>query len=871
MRRQRFSLRTAAVLAALVPALLAAGASPADALTRAQIKCRDVAVNLARVALHKALKIRVNCVRRTAFGTFDPTIDCLADPEELGGDGTGDLFADRRLSALAFSGARAGDILVRRCTNTRNVDLDFVPSDFALDDVCPSATDDWHEVGQCLVDLGMDAALIFMDAVNLPGPGPLSGPGLLCMDAVHSQAKRTVGGLSRFRWRCFRDDDRANDGGGVYDCGATIMPPGIEEATGIDKYDKRLSELFPKLDFAVKANCDIPLEEVGYQFVAPDVTGGRFEGRITLFDVSEYLNDLLQETIHHITFGDTGTEGLFEGAQTGGFCGDGNLDAGEDCDDGNNLSCDGCDRDCTSPSCGNGAVCDAEECDDGNNASGDGCSAACVSEICGNGVTNPGYDEDCDDAGFSATCDDDCTFAICGDMLVNALAGETCDEGTGLPDNLSVNTPTCDGDCTAPGCPDGYWNPTNAAPPAPAGGEECDDGGDSLACDADCTTASCGDGYTNAVRGEQCDDANFVDTDDCPSSSTVPGSFCQNAFCGDGFVCAGMGCSSTEVCDDGNGSPGSSESATCDDDCTGVSCGDSNTNPSAGEQCDNGGLNSNSRPCTAGCQNARCGDGLTCSLAGCTTGPSGGVEQCDDADGDNNDPCRNDCGVATCGDSIVCSNAACTTGPGGTPEQCDTGGNSAGCDADCTAAGCGDGFHNPVIETCDTGGNSATCDADCTAVACQDGHVNPAAGEQCDDGNANNNDRCRNSCQTAFCGDGVVCTGGTCTSGPSGGTEACDNGGSNGNDRPCTAVCAVATCGDGLVCNHGSCTSGPGAGPEECDDGGGNSNVTPDACRTDCASPSCGDGVQDSGEFCDDGALNGTSGNCNLACTGITP
>ena len=44
---------------------------------------------------------------------------------------------------------------------------------------------------------------------------------------------------------------------------------------------------------------------------------------------------------------------------------------------------------------------------------------------------------------------------------------------------------------------------------------------------------------------------------------------------------------------------------------------------------------------------------------------------------------------------------------------------------------CGDGIIDPE-ETCDDAGESATCDADCTAVSCGDGVINFTAGEECD-------------------------------------------------------------------------------------------------------------------------------------------
>jgi len=46
---------------------------------------------------------------------------------------------------------------------------------------------------------------------------------------------------------------------------------------------------------------------------------------------------------------------------------------------------------------------------------------------CGNGTIDAG--EECDDGGESATCDADCTFVECGDGTPNVTAGEECDDG----------------------------------------------------------------------------------------------------------------------------------------------------------------------------------------------------------------------------------------------------------------------------------------------------------------------------------------------------------------------------------------------------------------------------------------------------------
>ena len=341
-------------------------------------------------------------------------------------------------------------------------------------------------------------------------------------------------------------------------------------------------------------------------------------------------------------------------------CGDGVLDFGEECDDGDPVDGDGCDSNCTTTACGNGIATGTEQCDDGNTAEGDGCDSNCTVSGCANGIVagteqcddgntnscdgcseaceNEGFCGDavldpacefCDGGGESATCDTDCTTATCGDGIVNSASGEVCDE--------FGESATCDSDCSAAACGDGTLNGTS--------GESCDGGGESTTCDVDCTAAACGDGTTNVTAGETCDD--FGESATCDAD-------CTAAACGDGTT----NVTADETCDDGG------ESATCDVDCTAAVCGDGTTNVTAGETCDDG---IESATCDADCTAAACGDGTTNVTAG---------------------------------------------------ETCDDGGESATCDVDCTAAVCGDGTTNVAAgETCDDGGQSATCYADCTATA----------------------------------------------------------------------------------------------------------------------------------------------------------
>src|SRR6201995_2296863 len=66
-------------------------------------------------------------------------------------------------------------------------------------------------------------------------------------------------------------------------------------------------------------------------------------------------------------------------------CGNGIVDPGEQCDDGNTANSDGCEANCMLPSCGNGIVDPGEACDDGNSVNGDACDINCTFPACGNG------------------------------------------------------------------------------------------------------------------------------------------------------------------------------------------------------------------------------------------------------------------------------------------------------------------------------------------------------------------------------------------------------------------------------------------------------------------------------------------------------
>lgn len=179
-------------------------------------------------------------------------------------------------------------------------------------------------------------------------------------------------------------------------------------------------------------------------------------------------------------------------------------------------------------------------------------------------------------------------------------------------------------------------------------------------------------------------------------------------------------------------------------------------------------------------------------------------------------------------------------------EACDDGNllNSDNCTNVCEWNVCGDGFVRLGYEQCDDGNAVSTdaCTNACQNARCGDGIVY-AGVEPCDDGNLINTDDCLTSCVMPSCGDGFL---------HANSSEQCDPGVFS-DTGPCRPGCVLARCGDGFVL----------AGGEECDSGSFNSDSQPNACRTTCRRPYCGDGVTDSSnaEECD---VPGSS--CCLGC-----
>ncbi len=364
---------------------------------------------------------------------------------------------------------------------------------------------------------------------------------------------------------------------------------------------------------------------------------------------------------------------------------------------------------------------------------------------------------------------------------------------------------------------------------------------------------ACGDG--EVTEGEECDDGNTFPGDGCTgvcvqepySDCPAEGGPCTSTIiCGDGSRGPG------ETCDDGNQTSGDG----CSDSCRTepgfycpeegkkcqqlVSCGDGAKQP--GEACDDGNKDSGDG-CSSLCSvesGWRCifyPTGMQCEeLPVCGNGLKEGIEECDDNNDKNGDGCSASCKVEASYWDCSAVGVPCTS-----------------------LVSCGDGLVEDR-ETCDDGNTNGGdgCSAACRVSAgwvcpvpgqkcvprCGDGLVTSA--ETCDDGNKTSGDGCSSTCQrepgfvcTVTGGNGGSCKKTVCGDGIVEGGEQCDKGALNGLILGDGSGCTL-TCTDEPVCRNG-------AGVNQ-------------ACAV-----TCGDGVRDASEQCDDGNRSNGDG-CSASC-----
>jgi hypothetical protein len=499
-------------------------------------------------------------------------------------------------------------------------------------------------------------------------------------------------------------------------------------------------------------------------------------------------------------------------------CGDGVLDAGEQCDDGNGVNGDCCSSTCTAEpngqACNDLAFCNgADTCSGGTcsahagspcpGADGDGNCAESCSEI-GDNCTAPDPNGSlCTDGTF---CDgpDTCSAGACSTHAGNPCVGpdgdgncsETCNEATDNctapdPDGTACNDALfCNGTdtCSAGACsvhsgspcagPDGdnncseSCNETNdSCTAADPNGSACSDNVFCNGADT-CSTGTCSGHAGNPCNGpdgdsdcsETCDES----ADDCAANDP------NGTACDDGIFCNGTDSCFAGACTlhSGNPCPGADGDGDCSEVCdeTADACSGNDPNGSA---CDDGLFCNGTDTCASG--NCSSHTGNPCPGA---DGDADCSETCDEA---VNDCTGNDPNGSTCTDGLFCNGVdtclagACTVHPG---NPCPGPDGDSNCAESCNEAGQNCAATDPNGSACSDGLFCNGADT-CSSGACTGHAGNPCPGA---DGDGNCSETCNESADNCSAAD------------PNG--SACDNGlGCDGADS-----CSSGTCVPSGVC-----------------------------------------------------------------------
>lgn len=208
----------------------------------------------------------------------------------------------------------------------------------------------------------------------------------------------------------------------------SAAPPPVDMTTGSTSTGSTAAEFTTDIDASSTSSGETSTSTAAAVDMGASTSSG---------DTSSSTSDGIETSSSGTATGDTSTTGAPLPS-----CGDGFVDAGEECDEGPGNADDSlCTLACAFAVCGDGLVFPDEEfCDDGNALNTDACLDTCGAALCGDGFVFVGT-EQCDDANLinDDTCSDACVTATCDDGAKN-----------GEETALDCGGPTCKA-CSLPG------------------------------------------------------------------------------------------------------------------------------------------------------------------------------------------------------------------------------------------------------------------------------------------------------------------------------------------------------------------------------------------------------------------------------------